>query len=1102
MKNITLNLLITSLILFFEFPVYAQSNVELKIMEGHSTNINTLAFSPDGSILASAGEDKIICLWDVRTGMLLKTLSGHKSLINKVVFSPDGKYLLSGDKASDLYIWETEDYSIVKAISHNTKLGLNDILVSKKGEYFYTAVVVWMIKRDIRTGEKIGAEITPHENDIHSAAFNPTEEVIFTSSGDAGSMEAWDTQTGKKIWQQKIGDQRFTSGISASSNGRWIASYYYDGIINIWSQTNGKKIKTIKAHGESDYINAVRFSPDSEFLITGATDNKIKIWSIKEKGGIFGGLEIDQIKELNGHTGAIEEIQFSPDGKLIASAGRDYTVRIWDTETGKNIFILSGYISKVNSIDFDQASHILASGHQDRYLRLWDLEKGKIVKTEAVHKEVKKTIYPEDIISKVRFDKDGNSIFTSDNDLIHKWSIEPWKEEFKVKGSSIFDICFLKDELAIYTSDYKSGANIEIRNSENGQMINSFPIVDQSGWPRALKYSRDGSVIAYSGDSGGTGLYDPVNGKKAGNFKVEYRCDDISFSPDNSKIATAGVDIDLWPADGKEKLEFLSPGYLIRYSPDGNILAGAKGNDVVLWNRVKNFTTALKGHTNWIKDITFIDGGKRFISCGSDGRIIIWDSFTKETVVTLLALPGGYDYVIYSPDGYFMSSKTGLSAVNFVLDGQVYKTDQFELKFNRPDIILQRLGYASPEVVKSYKNAYLKRLAKLSLTEESLNDLSSLPTAEIKKEKIPLITSDEKIKLEITASDSKYYLNQLNVYVNGSPLWGSSGMNLRNRNTNKIQEAMEIKLSHGRNTIQVSVRNEKGTESLKETVVIECSKPFVKPDLYIIGIGVSEYMMKDYNLSYASKDAKDIISQFSSQNKMFGRVRSFELNDSKADKETILNLKNELMNTTVDDYVIVFYAGHGVLDDKLDYYLATHDIDFEEPASQGLAYDDLEGLLDGIPSRKKLLFIDACHSGEIDKTEQEAGSADTNLAEGVKTRGIRIESKVKRPVMGLQNSFELMTNLFTNLEKGSGALVISSAGGGEFAFESKEWNNGVFTYSLLEGLKTGTADKSGDGNISVEELKEYVTGRSKTLTGGKQTPTSRRENPEFDFRIW
>ena len=93
-------------------------------------------------------------------------------------------------------------------------------------------------------------------------------------------------------------------------------------------------------------------------------------------------------------------------------------------------------------------------------------------------------------------------------------------------------------------------------------------------------------------------------------------------------------------------------------------------------------------------------------------------------------------------------------------------------------------------------------------------------------------------------------------------------------------------------------------------------------------------------------------------------------------------------------------------------------------------------------------------------------------------------------------------HLLTHIAAIFAAVVIASASGKEFAYESNEWRNGVFTYALLEGLKSKSADRNSDGQITVSELKDYVTQRVQFLTSGKQTPTSRRENLDFDFRVW
>jgi len=186
------------------------------------------------------------------------------------------------------------------------------------------------------------------------------------------------------------------------------------------------------------------------------------------------------------------------------------------------------------------------------------------------------------------------------------------------------------------------------------------------------------------------------------------------------------------------------------------------------------------------------------------------------------------------------------------------------------------------------------------------------------------------------------------------------------------------------------------------------------------------------------------------------------------------------------------------LDSDLNYFLAAYDVNFEKPREGGIPYESLEDLLDGIPARKKLMLIDACHSGEIDKDE-------VAIVENTVTSGditFRAVGSTGIKQVGLNNSFELMKELFSDIRKSSGTMIISSAGGTEYAMEGDQWNNGVFTYCLLNGLKNGDADINRDGKIMMSEINKYVRLKVAELTDGKQQPTNRAEVFDVDFRMW
>jgi uncharacterized caspase-like protein len=225
--------------------------------------------------------------------------------------------------------------------------------------------------------------------------------------------------------------------------------------------------------------------------------------------------------------------------------------------------------------------------------------------------------------------------------------------------------------------------------------------------------------------------------------------------------------------------------------------------------------------------------------------------------------------------------------------------------------------------------------------------------------------------------------------------------------------------------------------------------------------------------------------------------------------ENVATLKEKLLSSKVDDEVILFTSGHGMLDDSLDFYFATYDIDFRHPERRGISFDDFENILDSIPARKKLFLMDACHSGEVDKdevTEMTASNTtkkeDITFRGNVRSYGTRSVDPATQSGVTLNNSFELMQELFSGLDKGTGTTVISAAAGKGYALESPLWNNGVFTFSIINGLKNRAADKNRDGAITISELKDYSIKEVQLLTDGQQKPTARRESINYDWKIW
>jgi hypothetical protein len=249
-----------------------------------------------------------------------------------------------------------------------------------------------------------------------------------------------------------------------------------------------------------------------------------------------------------------------------------------------------------------------------------------------------------------------------------------------------------------------------------------------------------------------------------------------------------------------------------------------------------------------------------------------------------------------------------------------------------------------------------------------------------------------------------------------------------------------------------------------------------------------------HNLKYSAKDIRDLVDSL--KNKYGNNITIDTLFNENVSISNVKALKLKLLQTGVNDKVIISYSGHGMLSKDFDYYLSTYSVNFENPEQNGLPYDELENLLDSIPARKKLLLIDACHSGEVDKEEMEKiknFAADTSKTNGAK--GVTPLFTTGSKKLGMKNSFELMQQLFVNVGRSTGATVISAAGGTQFALERGDLKNGVFTYAILEFMKDHPT-------ATIAALKTYVNKRVPELTKGMQVPTSRTETNTVNWNVW
>ncbi|NQZ79036.1 MAG: caspase family protein, partial [Ekhidna sp.] len=491
----------------------------------------------------------------------------------------------------------------------------------------------------------------------------------------------------------------------------------------------------------------------------------------------------------------------------------------------------------------------------------------------------------------------------------------------------------------------------------------------------------------------------------------------------------------------------------------------------------------------------------KILTSGPDGFSRLWSYPDGKEIVGLVSFRD-HENTVVTPEGYYFSTGSAVDGIHYINEDKAISFDQFDARYNRPDLVVQVMGGKDEKLIKAYKNAYIKRLQKLGAQPHEFAKDFHTPTMALDDSQIKAVSSQGSVRLKISALDDKYELKKLVISVNNVPIYGKNGFPITGSN---YDGEFEIALSPGRNKIAAYAVNQNGAKSIEQS----CETNYTsekKGRLYLIAIGVSEYMDSSgsFNLNYAAKDAQDFVELLGERNGYEDIIVKTLLN-SEATRANVLSTRAILDQSKVEDQVIVFVASHGVLDSDYNYYLAMHNMDFNNPHDGGLSYSELDELLDGIPARKRLVLIDACHSGEVDKEFIIERETKQRLTDGKNLKFRGFDHLTATSQIGLQNSFELMKSTFTDLRRGTGAVVISAAGGLESAIEDTQWSktgNGAFTYSIIEGVLSGNADLNGDKKVVVTELKDYVSNKVSEITRGIQNPTSRQDNYEYDFEIF
>ncbi len=335
----------------------------------HDVLVGCLAFSPDGKTLLVSGWDNTLNLWDPSTGQKRASLKMHAAW--SFAFSPDGRTLAVGTHFSSICLWDA-----VRRHERDTLLGhtgvVKGVAFSPDGQRLASTCTDGTVKlwdpskryRPVRLGR--------HEQEIGSLAFSTNGKTLVTGSRD-GTATFWDPATGQ--CRATLGAPgnflrgEWVNAVAFSPNGKTLAMARAD-TMSLWDVATGQKQATLGKHGTKVY--AVAFSPDGRSLISASRDKTVKVWDPRTRR---------EKLTLSGHSARINAAAFSPDGKLLATGSSDRTVRLWDTRTWAEHATLKGHTNWVLSLAFSPDGKTLATGgwlreqSQDQpvELKLWDV---------------------------------------------------------------------------------------------------------------------------------------------------------------------------------------------------------------------------------------------------------------------------------------------------------------------------------------------------------------------------------------------------------------------------------------------------------------------------------------------------------------------------------------------------------------------------------------------------------------------------------------------------------------------------------------------------------------------------------------------------------
>ena len=643
MKRLSLAAILLNVVL--PLTSFAQDNTKVGLPEGAIARlgkggINLMRFSPDGTRLA-VGTDIGVWLYDVPDAKETALFTEHPGQVNALAFSTDGKILATGGFNNPIIqLWDLDTDSQlstltlpeeIQSISTLTFAKDNTILISldQSGNITY-----W----DVNTHKKVLDIVT--ESSSYDAVAVSKDGSTFATGDRHGTIRLWNATMEHQFedWGDDPEDKDILA-LAFSSDRTILASGSEDKTVRLWDTEKLAKIATLEGHEAS--VTALAFSPDGKILATGDAGKVIKVWDVNTQ---------HEHTTLTGHTNGISELTFTPDGNTLASGSYDGTIRFWNPNTGQaHLTFTTGHTEQIKAVAFAENGITLATAAFTGVVEVWNLKTAQELTTftEAKNDLTGPFAFSHDATRFASRGGSGTIVFDSlgsgyrmrgpGRGNIELWDITtgeqipgPWQD---IEGDANA-LTFSLDNNILAASMPRQ--NIRAWHINTGLELLAFNAAEPFG--RKLIFSPNGTLLATNGTHVQTRVWDVTTQRDITPPNV-MNASALAFSPDGKTLAYGHhrdgiVFCDVTPTGIQERGRILNsrPGFsdALMFSPDGKILLNPNSIGwqplIQLWD-VKTGTDlgSLSGHMEGIETLAFSHDGKMLASGSSDGTVLLWD---------------------------------------------------------------------------------------------------------------------------------------------------------------------------------------------------------------------------------------------------------------------------------------------------------------------------------------------------------------------------------------------------------------------------------------------------------------------------------------------